>query len=237
MLYALGAPLNFLALLTGFGLALLARGVAQAAMTRALGYREFALRARLRPDIRRHGDIYGLIAALLGGTGWGRAAPIDTLLGRYRYGRARGRPAVHTAVVLLCGPLAAALVGVVGILAARAAGAPALLIHATTPSDAVHGDLLPLDLGPRLLLLGGVAALAVGVLAIVPIPPLDGGTLLFALAPITPGWQRARNYAEANWGLGVLLVLVILPLGPRRPVLLAVVDAIGRPLLHLLGHQ
>jgi hypothetical protein len=35
----------------------------------------------------------------------------------------------------------------------------------------------------------------------------------------------------------VLLVLVILPLGPRRPVLLAVVDAIGRPLLHLLGHQ
>lgn len=236
MLYALGVPLNFLALLVGFGVAIVARGLAQAWTARALGSRDFELRARSRPDLRQQGDIFGLVAAILGGTGWGREAPVAGVLGRYAYGHARGRPAVHAGLVLFAGPVAAAALGVAGILGARAAGAPGLFIHELAPSDALHGDMFPASASVRFLLLAGIAALAVAILAIVPIPPLDGGKFLFALAPTSIGWQRARHYADQNWGIGILLVLVIIPLGPRGSALLALIDAIGEPILHALSH-
>ncbi|MFL6240441.1 MAG: hypothetical protein ACJ735_13215 [Actinomycetes bacterium] len=236
MLYALGTPLNFLALLVGFGCALVVRGVAQAVLARAFGGRDLELRRRLSPDPRRHGDIFGLIAALLGGTGWGRPAPVEVLLGRYGYGRARGRPAVRAGAVLLAGPAAALLLGSAAVVGARAAGAPGLGVARLAPSDVLHGDVFALDVGPRLLLLAGIAAIAVAILAVLPVPPLDGGRLMLALAPTTPGWQRVRHYADQNWGVGLLLVLLVLPLGARPPLLLVVVDAIGEPILRLLGH-
>ena len=235
MLYALRQPLNFLALLVGFVAAILARGVVQAWLARALGARDFELRARSRPDLRRHGDAFGAVAALLGGTGWGSAAPVEGLLGRYVYGRARGRPAATAAAVLAAGPLTAGVVGLVALLGYRVAGGPVGLLRVWTPYDTLHGDLPKLDLGPRLLFLVGVAALAVAIIALVPVPPLDGGRLLFALAPTTHGWQRVRHYAEQNWGVGLLLVLLIIPLGGRGPVLLALVDGLGEPLMHIIG--
>jgi Zn-dependent protease len=104
------------------------------------------------------------------------------------------------------------------------------------PSDALHGDVVALgSAGARCLLLVGVAALAVAILAVVPVPPLDGGRLLLALAPTTPGWQRARHYADQNWGIGILLVLLIIPFGARAPALLALIDAVGQPILHALS--
>src|SRR5436190_3823515 len=157
VLYALGVPLNFLALLLGFGLAILGRGMAQAWTARALGSRDFEVRARCRPDIRRHGDVFGLIAAVLGGTGWGREAPVAGLLGRYAYGRARGRPAVNAALMLLVGPLVAGLLGVVALVAARAAGAAPAALHQLTPSDALHGDIFAASAGLRFLTLVCVA--------------------------------------------------------------------------------
>jgi Zn-dependent protease len=235
VLYALGVPLNFLALLVGFALGILARGLAQTFTAGALGSHDFELRARRVPDVRRHGDIFGLIAAVLGGTGWGRAAPIEGLLGRFAYGRARGRPALRASAVLLAGPIAAIALGVAGVLAAEAAGAPHLVVHASAPSDLLHGDVFPLARGQRLLLLAGVAAMSVGILELLPIPPLDGGRFVLAVGPTTTGWQRARHYADQNWGVGVLLLLLVLPLFGGRPVLLVVIDAIGEPILRLLS--
>jgi Zn-dependent protease len=236
VLYALDTPLNFVALLLGFLIAVLARGMAQAWTARALGSRDFEIRARSRPDIRRHGDVFGAVAAVLGGTGWGRAAPIEGVLGRSAYGRARGRPARDATLVLLVGPLTAGLLGVAALVAARVAGAPLLFLHELAPSDALHGDLFPATAGVRFLVCLGVAALAVGILALVPVPPLDGGRLLFALAPTSIGWQRARHYADQNWGVAILLLLLIIPFGSRGPALLAVVDAVGEPILRLISH-
>jgi Zn-dependent protease len=235
VLYALDTPLSFLALLVGFGVAILARGLAQVAAARALGGRDFELRARTTLDPRQHGDVFGLVAAVLGGTGWGREAPVGGVLGRYAYGRARGRPAARAAIVLLAGPVAAAAVGVAAILGGRAAGASALIIHHMVPSDALHGDTLLTSAGERFLVLAGVAAFAVAVLELIPIPPLDGGRFLLAVAPTTVGWQRVRHYSDQNWGVGVLLLLLIIPLWAGSPVLLAVVDAVGEPLLRVLG--
>lgn len=236
MLYALDTPLSCLALLIGFGLAVIVRGLTQAWVARALGSRDFDLRPRLRPDPRRHGDVFGLVAAVLGGGGWGRVAPAAGVLGRYAYGRARGRPALNATLVLLAGPFAAGLLGAAGVIAARAAGAPALGVRNLVPSDALHGDIFGLATAPRMLLLAGVAALGVAIIALVPVPPLDGGELVLAFAPTTVGWQRVRHYASQNWGVAVLLVLALIPLAGRGSALLAIVDGIGEPILRALSH-
>jgi Zn-dependent protease len=236
VLYALDVPLDFLALLAGFGLGIIARGLAQAWTARALGARDFELRARSTPDPRRHGDIFGLVAAVIGGAGWGRAAPIEGLLGRFAYGRARGRPAAQAIAVLLVGPVAAASVGAVLILASRAAGVPAFGLHDYAPSMGLHGDgLTGLDAGPRVLLLMGISALALAIIELVPVPPLDGGRLVLAVAPTTPGWQRVRHYADQNWGVGLLLLLLILPLSARGSALFPLIDGLGKPLLRVLS--
>jgi Zn-dependent protease len=235
VLYALDVPLNFLALLVGFGVAVVARGLAQTWTARALGARDFELRTRSLPDPRRHGDIFGLVAAVIGGAGWGRSAPIEGVLGRFAYGRARGRPAVRAAAVLLAGPFAAAVIGSAAIVASRAAGVPALWLHALPPSTALHGDIGGLGAGPRVLLLAGISALALAIIELVPVPPLDGGRLVLALAPTTVGWQRVRHYADQNWGVGLLLLLLILPLTGRGPALFPFIDGVGEPILRLLS--
>ncbi|MDX6287297.1 MAG: hypothetical protein QOG53_2782 [Frankiales bacterium] len=235
MLYALRHPLTFLALLAGFLLAVLVRGVVQASTARWLGARDADLRQRQRPDIRRHIDPFGAVTAALAGTGWGSPAPIEGILGRFAYGRARGAVAVRAATVLLSGPLACIALGAVLLAAYRAAGGPAVPAG-LLPSDILHGDAVHvLDAGPEVLLCLGVATLAVGVLALIPIPPLDGGRLVLALAPATAGWQRVRHYADQNWGVLVLLVLLLIPFAGRTPLLLALVDAIGQPILGAVG--
>jgi Zn-dependent protease len=208
--------------------------VVQAWTARWLGARDFELRQRQRPDIRRHIDPFGAVTAALAGTGWGSPAPIEGVLGRYAYGRARGAVAVRAATVLLAGPLACVALGAVLLAAYRTTGGPALT--GLAPSDVLHGDFVSaLDTVPEVLVCVGVAALAFGLLALIPIPPLDGGRLLFALAPVTPGWQRVRHYADQNWGVLVLLVLLLIPFAGRTPLLLALLDAVGQPIVDAAG--
>jgi Zn-dependent protease len=230
VLYALRHPFAFLALLVGFLLAVLIRGVVQAWVAHWLGARDFELRQRQRPDLRRHIDPYGVVTAALAGTGFGRPAPVEGVLGRYAYGRARGSVAVRAATVLLAGPLACIALGVGLLVAYRTGGNPSL--RGLAPSDVLHGDFVHLlSTGPELLSCVAYSCLAFGILALFPVPPLDGGRLVLALAPATPGWQRVRHYADQNWGVLVLLVLLLIPFAGRTPLLLALVDAISQPLI------
>ena len=94
------------------------------------------------------------------------------------------------------------------------------------------GDL---DLSGSALLLAGASQLYLGVLALVPLPPLEGGRLLFGLAPRTGGWLRAEyQLVERNIGVAVLLALLLIPLGGPVPVLPALLDTLLSPLLSLL---
>src|SRR3712207_7472052 len=55
--------------------------------------------------------------------------------------------------------------------------------------------------------------------SLVPLPPLEGGRLLFARAPRTHGWQQAELYlVEKNLGTVAVLVLLLLPLGGQQPL-------------------
>ena len=158
------------------------------------------------------------------GLGWG--APLE-----------EGRRSRRTVLLVsLLGPAANLALGAALLLAWRA-------FYGPVPGEAggfadvlQRGATLRLgDLAAASLLLGGASQLYLGTLNLVPLPPLDGGRLLFAYAPKTLGWQKAEHYlVERNIGLVAVLVLLLLPLGGNSPALPALLDIVLKPLLTLL---
>ena len=219
MLWALGNPASFLLLLLGFLLAITLRGVVQAAIASRQGDAGPAREGCLRPDPRRHLDPFGGVAAAIAGVGWGRT------LGRVDR---RRRAALVTLTVLPSGVLVAVGLGLLVAFAGRTGlsvgtGASALLRHGSG-----------LAVADSALLLVGLMLVFVALLCLVPLPPLDGGRLLFGLAPQTPGWRKAEFYlAEQNYGTAVVLLL-LLPLGGSTTLLLSVLDTLAGPLLRLV---
>jgi len=70
---------------------------------------------------------------------------------------------------------------------------------------------------------------------LLPIPPLDGGKLLFLLVPRKGFWQKARyRLDEENWGVLLLLILA-LPILFRRLALVAALARIVDPLVRLVS--
>jgi Zn-dependent protease len=194
-----------------------------------------------------HIDPFGAVGALIGGLGW--AHPV-ALAGR--------RDRRRSVVVALAGPAVNIGLGVALLLLWRAVlndgvsqGAAAIWAHAgdsglaglsglafpvplTAGSALQHGIPFTGDVLGFAVLLAGVSQLYLGVFSLLPIPPLDGGRLLFALAPVTSGWQRARHYLiEQNIGLVLLIVMLLIPLGGRLLVLY-LLDEVLAPLLRVL---
>ena len=223
MLYALGNPLALVVLVLSFVAAIILQGVAQALVAARLGQRGPAQEGRLRSDPRRHLDAFGAIAAGLAGTGWGRPISLGPRTGRARL-----------AAIQLAGPLAL-VAGGVALLVAAGAADPAYRLGPGELSAAIHGGFRFTSPLPATLLTAGAVMLGVGLLGLVPIPPLPGGAVLFAYAPRGGGWARARYYLqEQHWGVGALLLLLLLPLAGRAPLLLVVVEALASLLLGLL---
>lgn len=227
MLRTLGHPPVFLGMLLGFLLAVPVQAYVQAAVGRAFGDRPAFRRAfgdrltmRRVGDLRRVLDPFGAVASLLGGLGWGVTPDIQL--------RSRGR----LAVVLLAGPLAVALLGVLAVFGFVLVGGPREVLPGSGPGTllaGVSGSVAPLFFfGLSLELLG------MAVLALVPLPPLPGWRLLELASTGSLGWQRAREYlVEKNLGVLALLVLLILPLGGPTPLLLGIVDTVVGSLLDI----
>lgn len=223
MLYALAHPLSLLVLVVSFVVGLTAHGVVQAAVASRLGSRRVILEGRTKPDPRHHLDPFGAVAALLSGLGWVR--PVEPPVGRRR------GPAL---LVTLVGPAVNVLAGVGLLLAWRVAYGPGDAFPGGAAYELQHG--WSVDAAPgALLLLAGASQLYLGVLSLVPLPPLDGGQLLFALAPRTHGWLRAEHQlVERNIGVAVLLALLVIPLGGPVPILPQLLDVVLDPVLSLL---
>lgn len=213
MLYALRDPLSFVVLALSFVVAVtLAGWVGSLAAGREARLED---PRRRRPDPRAHVDPFGAVAAALTGVGWARPVPLPY--------RGAARVALAGPLVLL-GVGAGLLIGV-GLLEGQVSAGTAVL-----QAGVDGGPLLA-----RVLLLAGLVHLFVGLLSLLPLPPLDGGRLLFARSPRTPGWQKAELYlVEKNLGVVALLVLLLLPLAGQQPLLLALLTAVGEPLVRLL---
>jgi Zn-dependent protease len=210
-----------LALIVGITL----HSIVQAAVARALGDRAPAATGRLTPDPRRHFDPFGIIVMVLSGIGWNR--PVAFQEPRFRGARRRYLLAV------LAGPLTNLALGALGLVALYAAGARLML---TVHPD---GPLLRYTFGQTLLYEFAVVNAAVGVLTLVPLPPLDGARILWLYTPKSSGWQNARyQLEERNIGIG-LCVLLMLPIfggeGLLMRIVLSVAGAFLAPIATSLG--
>ncbi|MEV4642415.1 hypothetical protein AB0J80_34205 [Actinoplanes sp. NPDC049548] len=222
MLFALGEPVAFVALVVAFLLALLLRAVAIRLTARTLGLvdRREPLSPRPREDI----DPFGAVAAAVGGMGWGKVVSVDEV-SRWR---GRGR----AAMVFLSGPLLCIVVAQL-FFAGYALSRPDDLLSWVYPSMLLRG--LPLPLVEQVLLCFGTTLLTFGLLALIPIPPLDGfGALWSAQKQPGPGMQWMRLWFEdKNIGVLILLLCCFFPL--ERPLLLIILDVLGVLFLRLWG--
>ena len=219
MLYALGDPISFVVLVLSFLVAVTVHGWTQAVVASRTGDRRPAALGRTRPDPRRHVDPFGAVAAAIAGVGW--AKPVELPDRRHR------GPLV---AVLLSGAVANLVLGLAVLLGYRLAGGR---VTGTTV------QLLQFGVGPglgdlllRVLLMLGLMNVFVGLLSLVPLPPLDGGRLLFALGPRTAGWQKAEyQLDERNIGIAVLLALLLIPLGGPQALLPVLLDTVLGPVV------
>ncbi|WP_433826022.1 hypothetical protein ACQP2E_28455 [Actinoplanes sp. CA-015351] len=217
MLFALGEPVAFVALLLAFlfGLALRAIAIRFTARTVGLAERRISLRLSPREDI----DPFGAVAAAVGGMGWGKQLTVDEVP-RYR---GRGR----AAAVFIAGPVACILAGelLIAIYALVFPETAAFVLAEAGLGDILRGVSLPA--AQEFLLSFGVGLLAFGLLALIPIPPLDGfGIMWNALRRPGAGmaWMRLW-FEDKNIGVLILLVFAFFPTG--YPLLNMVLDFLG----------
>ena len=223
MLFALGEPVAFAALVASFLLALLLRAVAIRLTARTLGLTE--RREPVSPRLREDVDPFGAVAAAVGGMGWGKVVSVDEVP-RWR---GRGR----AAAVFLAGPLTCIVVAQL-FFAAYAFSTDLNLLSYVEPSALLRGA----DVGPvleQVLLAFGAGLLTFGLLALIPIPPLDGfGVLWSAQKRPGPGMQWMRLWFEdKNIGVLILLVFCFFPL--TYPLLLVVLDVLAVLFLRIWG--
>ena len=220
MLYALGRPVAFAALVVAFLLGLLLRAVAIRLTARILGLTD--RRDPITPSPREDIDPFGAVAAAIGGVGWGKTISVDEVP------RSRGR--LRAAMVFLAGPLTCIVVAQLLFAFYVLAYTGDLLLY-LSPSNVLLGIDLPA--GQQILLSLAVGLLSFGLLALVPIPPLDGfGILYSALRRPGPSMQWMRLwFEEKNVGVVVLLVLSLFQFG--SPYLLLLIDFLGVLFLRL----
>ena len=228
MIFALRRPGVLLGLVLGFLVGILLRAAVQRAVAR--GRLSAGGRGKLRSVGGRPGglrpragwaaylDPYGTVAAILSGAGWGT---------RPETRRGNSDILMLLAALVVHGLLAAA--GFVGFVAA---GGSRAVLGILDPSSVLHGDIGPGDLSLLVPLGFGMVNLACGLLALVPIPPLELGVVLWSRLPRSPGPRRfAYHLLEEQWGVAVVLLLLLLPLAGQQPVLLALIDIVGKDLL------
>jgi Zn-dependent protease len=157
-------------------------------------------RLTLNPVV--HLDPLGTIAVLIAGFGWARPTPVTP-------SRLRGRR-LGMVLVALAGPAANFLIALISVIALR-------IVYPTT------GVFFDVDFSVKLLYtLVGVNVI-LGVFNLLPIPPLDGSTLLTVLLP--PSRQSIVQFLN-QYGIFLLLGLLILAPNLLNPVFRAITDAL-----------
>jgi Zn-dependent protease len=220
LLFALGQPVTFAGLLLAFVLALVLRALAIRTVARRLRMADGPITPSLREDV----DPFGAVAAAVGGAGWGRVVDVDEV----PRGFGRGR----TAWIFLAGPLVTLVASQLVFLAYALLYPASFQLAVYRVSDVLRGRF---DAPPaaQFVLALAVGLLAFGLLALIPVPPLDGfGLLWTAHRHPGRGLQGYRLWFEhKNLGVVVLLACCFFPLS--SPFLLLPLDLIGTVVLRL----
>jgi hypothetical protein len=230
VIFALRHPAVLLGLLVGFLVGIVLKAMVQRGLAGGFSLRR---RGRLRP-VRAGGgsgfprpsagwasylDPYGAVAAALAGVGWGARVQ----------GRRSGRGsdvALLLAALVVHGALAVA-----GAAAFDAAGGD-FRVFGLAEFDAttiLHGSLAPSSTAQAVTAGFTLINVACGLLALLPIPPLELGVILWSRLPRSPGARRfSYHLLEEQWGVAVVLLFLLLPLAGQQPLLLVLINDASR---------
>ncbi len=165
---------------------------------------------------------FSIVAMVIVGNGWAEPVAMNDVWRRRRF---------HVAAAILAGPVA--YLGLtVGALALFKSAARTVMINYSDRTVKLSGaSTFPSEL----LLWMAITFGSMLILSLVPIPPLDGGRVLFLFTPRSPGWEKARyQLTETQAGVGIVLALLLLPiLFPGFP---SVTGQLVTPLVRSLGN-
>ncbi len=169
---AAGEPRLFLALLVAFIYAITVHEASHAFVADRLGDTTARFRGRLTLNPMSHLDVVGSLMLVAIGFGWGKAVPVNPI-------NLRGDPRRGMAIVAAAGPAANLLSAVVFGLMLRAALA----------------DVTELEYWHLILQRLTLINLFLAIFNLIPVPPLDGFTLLLAFVHSDTA-QRLRFYSR-----------------------------------------
>jgi Zn-dependent protease len=133
--------------------------------------------------------------------------------------------------MLLAALVAHGVLAVAGFAAYNAAGGDYRDFSGIDATGVLHGsfsfDVLAPDHATAAAITAGfgMVNLACGLLALLPIPPLELGVILWSRLPRSPGARRfAYRLLEEAWGVAVVLLFLLLPLAGQQPLLLELIN-------------
>lgn len=138
---------------------------------------------RLSLNPLRHIDWFGLLMMFAAGFGWAKPVPVNP-----NYFK---KPKQGMALTALAGPVSNFLLALLTLLAAR------IFCDVATYSETNQRIL-------DFLLMVAVLSIGLGLFNLVPIPPLDGSKVLFAVLP-----DRAYDWLMRNERYGMLLLFAL----------------------------
>lgn len=226
MLFALGAPWIFVGLVLSFLLGLIVRDTAIRVAARSLGLAQY--RESIAPRLLVPVDAFGAVSAAIGGMGWGKALSVDEVPRH----RGRGR----AAALFAAGPVACILVAQLLFLT-YVLLYPENLLSVLLPAEILRGvSWGGQPIGDQILLGLAGGLLCFGLLALIPMPPLDGFGILY-YAQRNPGGRGMQGYRlwfeDKNIGVLILLVCGLFPFG--YPLLLIILNVLGLLFVRLWG--
>lgn len=209
MLWALAQPAAIAGLVAAYVLGVALRVAGASVASRVLGLRATPTRAGVEP--------LAVLAATLSGTGWGRPSPVS-----YSW---------RVLVAIAAGPVTVLATSQLAFAAYHAAYPHnGLTLRLNRPSDVLHGAVAPTH-AAQLMISVAVGLLCFGLLALVPVPPLDGYRLIIGYGT-TARPVPCRPRLVEQLGLVAVLLLLVVPVAGHPP-LLAVLDVVGGPLVRV----
>jgi Zn-dependent protease len=165
---------------------------------------------------------FSIVAMVIIGIGWAERVPMNDVWRRRR---------LHVTAAILAGPLAYLLLTTGALALFRLAAETVTIDYGNRSVDLTGANTFL----AKLLLWTAITFGSMFILSLVPIPPLDGGRILFLYTPRTGGWEKARyRLTETDVGVAIILALLLLPvLFPGFP---SVTGQLIGPLLRGLGH-
>jgi Zn-dependent protease len=194
----LDQPAPLLGILIALYIGLLAHDAAQVLVASALGdpMPKRSGRLTLRPE--KHASIFSAVAMVIVGVGWAEPIPMNDHWRRLRY---------RISAAVIAGPIVYVLLAAITIAGMRAVS-PVILVKSDRWAGYVSNSF-----SAKLLAAMAFTFCAMTVLSLIPLPPTDGGRLLFTLGGTSPGWGNARyQLEERNFGLALILAILLLPI-------------------------